>query len=369
MKNVKTTLIAMLGFSAVAIAQTGDLPPSAEPGKCYVKCVTPDIYETVEERVMVRPAYKKLEVEPAQYKTVTERVLIKPESKRYEYVPAKFETYYEDMRVEDEYNKVSTTAASFKPDAEKIEIEPKIGRWEYRSYADCESENPADCKVLCWVEYDPVMETVPIQKLKNDASTSKTTAGGKVIKVKKQRIVQKAQMKEIKVPAEYREIDTRVLVKDETVKETNVPAEYKTVKVEKLKQKGGVGKWEEISCDLIEYNLLPIFYELGSARLTAKSKQVINEKIYDLMKDKPLVRVEISSHTDSRGSSASNKSLSERRAQSVVNYLIARGINSSRLVARGFGEERLVNRCADGVACTEKEHQANRRTEFRVISY
>jgi outer membrane protein OmpA-like peptidoglycan-associated protein len=51
-----------------------------------------------------------------------------------------------------------------------------------------------------------------------------------------------------------------------------------------------------------------------------------------------------------------------------VNYLIARGINSSRLVVKGYGEERLINRCADGVTCTEKEHERNRRTEFRVLS-
>jgi len=366
----KFCILASLLISGVAIkAQSGDLPPSAEPGKCYVKCVTPDIYETIEEKVKVRPAYEKLEVIPAEYKTVTEKVLIKPESKRYEYTPAKFETYYEDMRIEDQYNKITTSAATFKPSSEKVEVEPKVGRWEYRSYADCVSENPADCKVLCWVEYDPVFETVSTQVIDKDAAYQKTPTGGKVIKVKKQRIVQKAQMKEIVVPAEYQEITKRVLVKDEAIKETDVPAQYETVEVERLKQKGGVGSWEEIACELVEYNLLPIFYELGSARLTPESKNVIEEKIYKLMKERPLIRVEITSHTDSRGSDASNMELSERRAQSVTNYLISRGINSSRLVARGFGETRLVNRCANGVACTEKEHQANRRTEFRVISY
>ena len=209
----------------MAFGQTGDLPPKAEPGKCYVKCVTPDIYETVEERVMVRPAYKQLKVVPAQYKTVEERVMVKPASKRYEYEPAQFETYYEDQRVEDQYNDISIVPASFTASAERIEVEPETGRWEYRSYADCVSENPADCKVLCWVEYDAVEETVPTKKLEKDASTNKNAKGGKVIKVKKERIVKKAQMKEIEVPAEYKTITKRVLVKDETVEETTVPAE------------------------------------------------------------------------------------------------------------------------------------------------
>ena len=50
------------------------------------------------------------------------------------------------------------------------------------------------------------------------------------------------------------------------------------------------------------------------------------------------------------------------------NIVPIRGINSSRLIAKGYGEERLLNRCADGVTCTEKEHERNRRTEFRVLS-
>ena len=86
------------------------------------------------------------------------------------------------------------------------------------------------------------------------------------------------------------------------------------------------------------------------------------------MKNKPYITIEISSHTDSRGSGGANQELSESRARSVVNYLIARGINSSRLVAKGYGENRLLNRCANGVSCTEKEHERNRRTEFRILS-
>jgi len=365
----KLWIAALCGFSFMASAQIADLPPSAEPGKCYVKCVTPDIYETVQEKVMVRPGYTKLEVVPAEYKTVDKKILIKPESKRYEFEEAEFEVYYEEFRTEEIYHNIKVKAATFTNDVEKIEIKPEIGRWEYRSYANCESDNPADCKVLCWVEYDPTYETVAVKRLDKDAYTVKNEAGGKVIKVKKYRKTKPASYKEIKVPAEYRTIPKRVLVKDETTKATNVPAEYKTVTVEKLKQKGGVAKWEEVACELVDFNILPIYYNLGSAALTSAAKKVIDEKIYSLMKQEPLIRVEIASHTDARGSKASNKDLSQRRARSVVNYLISRGINSSRLVAKGYGEERLVNRCADGITCTEKEHAQNRRTEFRVISY
>jgi hypothetical protein len=75
------------------------------------------------------------------------------------------------------------------------------------------------------------------------------------------------------------------------------------------------------------------------------------------------------SHTDSRGSSKSNIELSQRRAQSVVNYLIEQKIDPARLGAKGMGETKLLNKCKDGVTCTEEEHQRNRRTEFKITSF
>ncbi|MEO0628760.1 MAG: OmpA family protein, partial [Bacteroidota bacterium] len=105
-----------------------------------------------------------------------------------------------------------------------------------------------------------------------------------------------------------------------------------------------------------------------SARLTPDSRQIIDDNLLQLLRERPNIRIEIAAHTDSRGSAASNQNLSERRAQSVVDYLIGKGINRSRLVARGYGESRLKNRCADGVSCTEAEHAVNRRTEFRVMN-
>jgi len=84
-------------------------------------------------------------------------------------------------------------------------------------------------------------------------------------------------------------------------------------------------------------------------------------------KDNKDLTIEIGSHTDSRGSDAYNLKLSQARAQSVVDYLIGKGIAPERLVAVGYGETKLVNRCSNGVDCTEEEHQKNRRTTFRII--
>lgn len=91
------------------------------------------------------------------------------------------------------------------------------------------------------------------------------------------------------------------------------------------------------------------------------------QKVVKLMKDNPTIRVEMSSHTDSRGSYEYNQNLSQQRAQSTVNYLSSQGIATNRLIARGAGESELLNKCADGIECSEDQHSINRRTEFKVV--
>lgn len=90
-------------------------------------------------------------------------------------------------------------------------------------------------------------------------------------------------------------------------------------------------------------------------------------KLVAFMKDNPSVIVELSSHTDSQGSDAYNIDLSQRRATNSKAYIVSQGINPNRLIAKGYGETRLLNRCKNGVPCTDKEHEVNRRTEFKVL--
>jgi outer membrane protein OmpA-like peptidoglycan-associated protein/tetratricopeptide (TPR) repeat protein len=92
------------------------------------------------------------------------------------------------------------------------------------------------------------------------------------------------------------------------------------------------------------------------------------EKILDVMNQYPTMKLDIRSHTDSRGSSKYNEALSDRRAKSTINWLIKNGVAKNRLVGKGYGENKLVNKCSDGVECTEEEHQFNRRSEFIITA-
>lgn len=110
-----------------------------------------------------------------------------------------------------------------------------------------------------------------------------------------------------------------------------------------------------------------IYYELDKAELRPESKKGL-DSLYAILMQYPTIQIEISSHTDSRGSGSYNVDLSQRRAESVVRYLKdVKGVSSDRLVAKGYGETKLLNECADGVSCSEEQHQINRRTEFRIL--
>jgi outer membrane protein OmpA-like peptidoglycan-associated protein len=93
-------------------------------------------------------------------------------------------------------------------------------------------------------------------------------------------------------------------------------------------------------------------------------------RVIRLMQDNPNITVEMSSHTDSQGGDAYNQSLSQRRADATVNYIVSQGISRNRLIARGAGESELKNtKCANNVPCTDDEHRINRRTEFKVVCF
>lgn len=108
-----------------------------------------------------------------------------------------------------------------------------------------------------------------------------------------------------------------------------------------------------------------IYYDYGKWDLLPSAVLILN-KVVDVMKKNTGIVVEIISHTDSRGTNKFNLSLSQKRAQAAVDYVISKGIVKGKISGRGMGETQLVNRCKDGTECPEEEHSQNRRTEFKI---
>ena len=109
-----------------------------------------------------------------------------------------------------------------------------------------------------------------------------------------------------------------------------------------------------------------IYFDYNKASVKEESFSVM-DVIVEYLKTNSTISVELSAHTDSRGSDAYNLKLSAGRAKSVVEYLVKKGIEKSRLVPKGYGETKLVNKCSNNVKCSEDEHQENRRVELKVL--
>ena len=107
-----------------------------------------------------------------------------------------------------------------------------------------------------------------------------------------------------------------------------------------------------------------IYYDFDKYNIREEANPEL-DKLVQILKEN-IINVELGSHTDSRGSVAYNDRLSQQRAESVVKYIVKAGINTSKIEAHAYGEHQLINKCADGVKCNAAEHQANRRTEFKV---
>ena len=142
---------------------------------------------------------------------------------------------------------------------------------------------------------------------------------------------------------EYGEIDLNKFLKN-----------FDLVQVENVVELGGAA------------NINSIYFDPDKVEIREDAAVELDKIAATLLKEYTLA-VEVSSHTDSRADDAYNLQLSRRRAEAIETYLVKKGISYGRITAKGYGEQQLVNNCANGVKCSEEEHQENRRTEFRII--
>jgi len=134
------------------------------------------------------------------------------------------------------------------------------------------------------------------------------------------------------------------------------------IKPEPIKPKPEEPKKYEVGKTYVLHN---VYYNFDKSDIRPDAAVEL-DKLVAILNEYPDVHIELGSHTDSRGDDAYNMRLSQARANSVVAYLINKGIDKDRLTAKGYGETMLLNRCGNGVKCSAAEHQANRRTEFKV---
>ncbi len=114
--------------------------------------------------------------------------------------------------------------------------------------------------------------------------------------------------------------------------------------------------------------LKKIYYDFDKYYIRDGAQESLKE-VVELMQKYPSLVIELSAHTDARGATNYNRWLSRLRAKEAVQYVVNHGIQPWRLKSKGYGETRLRNGCADGVTCSEEEHQYNRRTEVKILEF
>jgi len=114
------------------------------------------------------------------------------------------------------------------------------------------------------------------------------------------------------------------------------------------------------------FKLQNIFYDENSAELSAIAQFQL-DRFAQFIFNNDEISIELISHTDSKGQADYNLNLSQKRSESAKAHLMKKGVRPERIKAYGMGEKDLLNRCADGVNCSDREHAVNRRTEIRII--
>ena len=381
----------------------------------------PAKFENASVTVLVKESYKVLKVVPAKFETVSENQLVKEAYKVAKVIPATYKTETFQKMVKPGYTVYKKKPAMYKTETETIEVAPATSQWVKKKSGDnCLSADPDDCMIWCleevpavyktitkkvkvgcedgWmlkgddcimaVNIEPVYKTYTKKVIATPASVEYSEVPAQYKKRTYQKLVEDAHVIEQVIPAQYKDWIYKKLVADATATASDVPAKYATRAYKTLASDASLTEvtipaetttitrttlvspntfteWREVKCELLDYNLLPINWGFNSATLDAKAKSIIDRKLVPLLKKG--YRVEIASHTDSRGSDSYNLALSQRRAKAVVDYLISKGFSKNMLVAKGYGETMLKNNCSNGVDCTEAQHLENRRTEFRIL--
>ncbi|WP_338358974.1 OmpA family protein [Yeosuana marina] len=118
---------------------------------------------------------------------------------------------------------------------------------------------------------------------------------------------------------------------------------------------------------VVQVELDKIYFDFDKSDIREDAAKTLNVLV-DLMKKYPTMEIEVSAHTDARGSDQYNLDLSKRRAASTLEYLVSQGIDRSRLKSIGYGEMQPLNKCVKEGICSEEEYDVNRRCEFTILN-
>ncbi len=307
MGKFKFILPLFLGFASGVMAQSGDAPPNAQPGKCYAKCHFENVYETTTEQVAIKPATtqafivpaeyemkkqyqlvkeesKRIVMIPAQFETLTDKVdvsatsknlsgaatavkyiMVKPESKRYVEVPAVYENITEPYAIEPATFRIEVLQPRYETATERIEKVAPATKWVKKTGdLNCLSANPDDCLVWCLVETPPEYQTITKRVNKGCDGSGGADAGC---------------IKTIEIPAVMGTRTVQKIKKPTSVREEIIPAEYKAVTVRSTDESISVSKQFLKTPPSFREEIIPAEYKAVTVKVVKKEASSRTETI------------------------------------------------------------------------------------------
>lgn len=220
--------------------------PNIKPGECYVRVQQPAKFETIEERVLVKPETIRYEIVPAEFKDVEREIVVKPETTSYEIVPAQFESKEVDVVAAPDFTNITATEPQFQ--SEDATVVTKIARIALRlEQSIFGSSAQTNGEVLSLVNEDAEAKTYARHLLIKPAQLQQEKVAKLIEKVVTQVLVKPAEVKEVKIPAEVKKIMVKELVRPATKKEIKIPAEYATITRKRLIQPEKIA-WQRVLC-------------------------------------------------------------------------------------------------------------------------
>jgi hypothetical protein len=251
-RRVKPLMISAAVSMAVAAGQgfaedLSLLPPDAKPGECYTRIYVPPQYETKTEEIVVADGTEHVEVVAAEYKWVEKQVLVKEESEKIEVIPATFKTMTEEVVVTPETAELEIIPAEYETVEEKVLVREAYTTWK-TGRGPIQKIDASTGEIMCLVEVPAEYKVIKRRKLVKPAETRTVTKPAEYKTVKKQVVDKPAETRVTKVPAEYITVKVQELVAEAKPERSPIPAEL--VQVERIvKIADGGLEWKQILCE------------------------------------------------------------------------------------------------------------------------
>lgn len=242
-------------------------PIFVKPGECYARVVNPPKFETRTEKQLAKAESERIEIIPARFETVEEKVLVKPAGKKIvEIIPAVYKTVEEAVVVKAASEKIEQSPAIFKEVEETQLIKPATTQWK-KGRGPIEKYDGLTGEIMCLVTVPAEYRTVKKRVVASPAEVRRIPVPAQYGTILRQELLKPAEVREVETPAEYKTVRTLKMVSPAEEKRIPIPAEYQTVASQVLVAEGKA-EWKSILC---QTNTTPGIVQEIQRALLAKS--------------------------------------------------------------------------------------------------